>query len=163
MEKEQRVTRLVYTSVDDCRSSLSHQSDKAVLEAALELSEELGFKSKAKLIKTRLRQVQRKKEPTDYERIVEMFQAHGGVMRRRFNDGPCSVFECWDVYGLRIVVEYISDGSTVELYRLDRHSPLSVGVQASVDYYNWAFCSLAEEDTALADRAKAEPEGESGD
>jgi hypothetical protein len=78
-EIQRRVRSLVYTSVDDCRSSLGLVSDKAALEAALERSEELGHKSRATIIKTRLRQLEREEMKRNLQMIGE--RRPSGIIR----------------------------------------------------------------------------------
>lgn len=48
---------LVYTSVDDCRRSLYHRMDPAVVETAIRIAETLGHKSRLVLLRRRLKQI----------------------------------------------------------------------------------------------------------
>lgn len=51
------VKRLVYTSADDCRSSLQHEDDLEFLKDALVFSQANEEKTKAKYIAARIRQL----------------------------------------------------------------------------------------------------------
>jgi hypothetical protein len=53
------VMRLVYTSVDDVKSTLTLRTDIAELEEASNLAEREGCKTKAHLIRARIRQLQK--------------------------------------------------------------------------------------------------------
>lgn len=53
------VNNLVNTSVDDCRSSLWHQTDAEVLRAALAECEDRGMKTKCEIIRRRIRLLER--------------------------------------------------------------------------------------------------------
>lgn len=56
-----RAESLVHTSADDCKITLRHysQSDMPHLEQALQLAEQLGYKTKAAHIGRRIRAIKR--------------------------------------------------------------------------------------------------------
>lgn len=50
---------LVYTSIEDCRSSMPFHQSVVVLKHALELSQRLGHKTRSKVIQSRIRQLEK--------------------------------------------------------------------------------------------------------
>jgi hypothetical protein len=60
-DTKRRAERLIYTSVDDCKSSLPHYDadDLPALRKALMMAERAGHTTRAKVIKTRIRQVEK--------------------------------------------------------------------------------------------------------
>ena len=55
-----RVKRLVYTSVDDCKTSLPFEESRKVLNEALKTARKLGKKTMARNIEARIRQLNRR-------------------------------------------------------------------------------------------------------
>lgn len=55
------VKSLVYTSDDDCKSSLFHVTDTEVLNEALRVCRELGFRTKVTHIERRIRALAKNK------------------------------------------------------------------------------------------------------
>jgi len=53
------VRSLVYSSVDDTKSTLPHRGDLSILQQAAKLCDEEGYKSKAVLIRARIRKLRR--------------------------------------------------------------------------------------------------------
>jgi hypothetical protein len=70
---QQRVSRLINTSVDDCKVSLTFVTDPNVLNAALDHAIELGQVSRVRAINARMRQLTR---PATVKR-VEARQGNG--------------------------------------------------------------------------------------
>jgi len=59
---EKRVSRLIHTSVDDCRTSLNYESDLDVLDAVLIKAVELGHKTRAKVVAARIKKLQKESQ-----------------------------------------------------------------------------------------------------
>lgn len=57
-----RVNTLIYTSVDDLRSSLPHISDLGLLTAALKKAQEFEHKTRVKLLAARIRKLKKEVE-----------------------------------------------------------------------------------------------------
>ena len=55
------VNRLIYTSADDCKASLLYVTSMKILNASLKKANELGYKTKAKHIENRIKQLKKGK------------------------------------------------------------------------------------------------------